>query len=475
MTDNSENETPLRFAEPNEDIDYEPFRQTYTLPEWKDSKKRYGKAAPRDLGTARHTDMQRYYSPTVMDEEWNRVWTKVWLLVGHLNDIPKPKSFMKIDRYKESILVVRGNGDTVHAMYNVCQHRGARLVERDFGKSAKFVCPFHKWEFSTTGKLLKVQDQETFREEALCHNLDLPKVAAAVWRGWVFISLDDDPQPLEDFLGPDVVNRTAAYDFEKVIRIRDVQQEWPANWKVAHEAFVEGYHVQATHPQLVPAVDAYHTQTDLFENGHALSVYQFMSPAPQYAKRMAGKKLELAEEHKIFLREAGIPEEKWPKDPLDVPKAVIKAKLKKKDYAIDYAKFSEGQLIDDWSIGIFPSTETFLHPEGFFIQNWLPHPTDPEKCIYQVQVYAVPGIGELPSFMAVEDVDLSGTTVLPRTYIETDDLENLGPVISQDRVMVPRVQKGIHSKGFKGSVYSEQEIRIRHFFDEYYKYMNGSK
>ena len=142
---------------------------------------------------------------------------------------------------------------------------------------------------------------------------------------------------------------------------------------------------------------------------------------------------------------------------------------------LDYSRFSEGQLIDDWNLGIFPTTEMFLHPEGYFIQNWLPHPTDPEKCYYTVQVYAVPGIGELPSFMAVENADMSGKRVLPRHYIDTNDYENLGPVIRQDRELVPRVQKGLHSKGFKGSVYSEQEIRIRHFFDEYSQYMSGQK
>jgi carnitine monooxygenase subunit len=46
-------------------------------------------------------------------------------------------------------------------------------------------------------------------------------------------------------------------------------------------------------------------------------------------------------------------------------------------------------------------------------------------------------------------------------------------VVKQDRVLVPRVQSGLHSKGYKGGVYGDQEIRIRHFFDEYYKYVDG--
>jgi len=460
------------FAESNGPMDYEAFRQTYRVPEWKDTKGRVKRQPPRNLGGARHTNKEVYWSKDVHQQEWEKIWSKTWLFAGHLTDIPRPNCFMKIDRGPESVLVVRGEGDTVHAMYNVCQHRGNRLVTSDFGSTKKFVCPFHKWEFDADGSNIKVSDRETFRKESLCHNLDLPPVNVAVWRGWVFINFDDDAPPLEQFLGKDFIEAAALYDFEEALRIRDVQQTWPANWKTAHEAFVEGYHVQGIHPQLVPAVDSYHAPVDLFENGHGLSVYQFMSPAPQYVEELPEG---LCEEHKIFLREANIPEDKWPKHWSGVPQALIEAKLNRTDYVIDYSKFSEGQLVDDWNMGIFPTSEMFLHPEGFFIQHWWPHPTDPEKCIYNVSVYAVPGISELPSFMGVEDGDLSGKKVLPRSHTDTDDYESLGPVIAQDRVLVPLVQAGLHSKGFVGAIYSEQEMRIRHFFDEYYRYLNGQK
>jgi phenylpropionate dioxygenase-like ring-hydroxylating dioxygenase large terminal subunit len=469
MTDKSDDGLrDISYAEPHEPLDYEAFRQSYVLPDWKDTRKLHKKQPVRDLGGARLEHKHVYYSREAWEREWEHLWSKVWLHVGHLSDIPRANCFMKVDRGPESVLIVRGEGDEVKGMYNVCQHRGARLVVQDFGSTQKFVCPFHRWEFAVSGELLKIQDRESFREDSLCYNLDLPPVRTAVWRGWIFMTLDDNAPSLETFLGDELIARTSAYDFENVLRIRDVQQEWPANWKTAHEAFVEGYHVQATHPQLYPAVNAYHAQTDLFDNGHALSIYQFMSPSPQYVSRLTS---ELAEEHKIFLREAGIQEADFPKHWSEVPEAIIKAKKARKDYVIDYDKFSEGQLIDDWGLGLFPTTEMFLHPEGFFVQQWLPHPTDPEKCIYHVQVYAVPGIGELPSFMAVENADMSGKKVLPRTYADPDDIDVSGPVVKQDRVLVPRVQSGLHSKGYKGGVYSDQEIRIRHFFEEYFKHV----
>ena len=460
----------LHYAEPQEPIDYEPYTRDFRIPTWKDTKGLIGQMPYRELGTARQTDKEVYWDAETARQEWDRLWTKVWLLVGHLSDVPTPDSFMKVDIGAESFLVVRGEGEQLHAIYNVCQHRGTQLVVKDFGKTNRFVCPFHHWEYSNTGKLLKIVDRETFRKEALCHDLNIPHLRTEVWRGWIFVNMDPNAQPLEQFLGAEFMAMQAPYDFEKCIRIRDIIQEWPVNWKNAHQAFTEGYHVQATHPQLNAANDAYHAQHDLCGNGHGRSIYQYMSPTPHALPVGDG----LAEEHKIFLREAGVKEQDFPKHWSQVPGMVIEGKRRKKG-GIDYSKFTESQLIDAWGFGYFPCTETFYYPEGFFVQHWRPHPTDTEKCIYQAQVYAVPGVGELPSFMAAENADLSGKKVLPRTYLETDDIVSTGPVIGQDRMLVPRLQRGMHSRGFRGAVFSEQEVRIRDFFAEYYLYMRGHK
>jgi phenylpropionate dioxygenase-like ring-hydroxylating dioxygenase large terminal subunit len=461
----------FEYAEPHGPLGYEPFRQDYVGPNWKDPAGLYAKRPVRDLGTERHRDKEVYWSREIMELEWKRLWSNTWLMVGHLSDIPKPNAFMKVDIGPESFLVVRKNDDEVEAIYNVCQHRGTRLVANDFGTAKKFTCPFHKWEFSNSGELLKIADKETFRTQALCHDLNIPKIRVAAWRGWIFINMEPNAEPLEQFLGADFMETMRAYDFEKGIRIRDITQEWPVNWKAAHEGFSEGYHVQAIHPQLLAALDAYHAQVDLYENGHARSMYQFMSPTPQAVSRLPRQ---ITEEHKIFLREAGLQEHEFPEYWSDVAAAVVEGKRRKKG-AIDYSKFSAGQLIDSWGMGFFPCSEHFMYPEGFFIQHWLPHPTDPEKCYYRAQVYAIPGIGELPSFMGVDKADMSGRTVLPRTFLDPTDLKSLGPVISQDRMTLPRVQQGMHSRGFKGAVFSEQEVRIRYFYDEYYRYLRGHK
>jgi len=220
-------------------------------------------------------------------------------------------------------------------------------------------------------------------------------------------------------------------------------------------------------------VDAYHTQYDIYRNGHSRGIYQFMSPLPWTKRRL--KDDELQEEHRVYLREAGLEEKDFPKSWKDVPKAVIEAKKKKQGSVIDYSKFTEGQLTDDWGIGLFPTHEYFFQPEGLLLQDWLPHGRDPEKCIYRARVYVIPGVKELPSFMAAEDTTVDPENILQPTHMNPDDAEAAGPVISQDRAILDRAQRGVHSRGYHGAVLSEQEVRIRYHLEEYYKYMRGHK
>lgn len=462
---------PIEYADPEAPISYERFSLDYALPQWKDPTRRYPPAA-KNYGADRYEDQQVYWSREVMREEWDKLWTRTWHLVGHMNDIPETNCYMRVRIGIENILVVRGEGDQLHSFYNVCQHRGKDLASRDYGTAQQLICPFHRWEFNMDGTLKHISDRETFQAKAICHNLDIPKVKVDSWRGWIFINMDLDAQPLEEFLPEDFRDRMQSYDLEQAIRIRDVVQTWPCNWKLAHEAFNEGYHVRATHPQLFGAVDAYHAQISTFENGHGHSIFQFMSPTPHVADGLAP---ELNDEHRIFLREAGLTDEEFPAHWKDVPKAIIEGKRRKKS-GLDYSKFTDGQLVDDWNFGFFPSTELFLHPEGFFLQSWRAHPSDPEKCIYEVKTYAVPGIDELPSFMSVPGkVDLSGKTIIPRDYRPDDDDWAAGPVVSQDRILLEGAQIGVQSRGFKGNVLSDQEVRIRQWYDEYYRYMHGQK
>lgn len=432
-----------------------------------------------DFGGDVYLDMERYSSSAVLQQEWDRLFTKTWLIVGHVNDIPEKDCFMTVAIGRESFLLVRGNGDEVRGYYNICQHRGVVLVDADFGRQRSFSCPYHGWIYSNNGELAVLPGRETFREETLCHHsLDLAPIRVEVFRGFVFVTMNQAAPPLADYLGSRFAGMLGSYDLENFVRVYDVRQVWDVNWKVAMEAFIEGYHVSAVHTAtLTPCLDDYFVQHDTYENGQGRSIFPFAQPAPSYLKRNPMKNGELNTELKLFLADAGLDEQEFPTNWADVKSAVIAGKRRNgPKFGFDYSAFGDDQIVDDWNMSFFPCATFNLHPEGVLFQRWMPDADDPRKTHYVLQIYAIKGDCTIPFYMPVHpDADRTGTRVLPVTRIEGMGGDAVGPVVKEDVQFIRRFQQGVESRGFKGAVVGEQEIRVRRFYDEYYRYMNRSK
>ena len=98
-----------------------------------------------DLGTER-IPKERYTSPEFARCEWDRMWTRVWLLAGREADVAAPGDWFTFEIGPESIIVARGRDGALHAHYNVCLHRGNRLCEPGRGHTPTFTCRYHAWE-----------------------------------------------------------------------------------------------------------------------------------------------------------------------------------------------------------------------------------------------------------------------------------------------------------------------------------------
>lgn len=438
-----------------------------------------GKQPYVDFGGGIYTDMEKYASPEVLKAEWDRLISKVWVICGHLNDIPEEDCFMTTQIGREPFVIVRGKGDEVRAFYNVCQHRGTMLVAEGFGKRKRWGCPYHAWLYNNDGTLNKIPGRETFREETLCHhNLDMTPVHVATFRGFLFITMNPDPVSLDDYLGEQFRSMLEAYDLENFIRLYDIRQVWDVNWKLAMEAFIEGYHVTAVHHQtLTPVLDDYYVQHDTYENGQGRTIFPFCQPAPSYLNGPGADLKGPNEAMMAFLDSAGLTPDEFPTDWRDVKRAVIEGKRRNQEaLGFDYSKFSDDQLVDDWNLSFFPFSSFNIHPEGVLFQRWMPDAHDPRKTHYSLQIYAVKGECKIPFYMPISpEADRSGKQVLGITRLPGMGGEACGPVVQEDVAFIERFQQGAESRGFKGAVMGEQEVRLRRFYDEYYKYMTGQK
>ena len=145
----------------------------------------------------------RYTSRDFMEQEWDGMWTRVWLLLGREAEIPQAGDWQMEPVGREEILMVRQQDSSIKAFYNVCQHRGNPLVDDPKGSNPRrFVCRYHSWAFLPDGELQFVPDREDFPEGNPCGKLRLAEVRCETFAGFIWVNMDPDCQPLRNFLGP---------------------------------------------------------------------------------------------------------------------------------------------------------------------------------------------------------------------------------------------------------------------------------
>ena len=419
-------------------------------------------------------DPSRYYSPDFMALEWERMWTRTWLIAGIETDIPEPGDYSVFRPGHESIIIVRQEDGSVKALYNVCAHRGNQLVQNDRGSLVQFTCSFHSWQYGLDGACTHITDKETINPELLCKNPKLKEVRCETYAGLIFINMDENAAPLKEQFGlPGGYLET--YQLNKMHCVRHTVSEWAANWKTGVDAFYETYHLHAVHPQTQDVMDDMGVQVDIYPNGCS----RMLVPIAIKTKRQADQDA-MNPSLQYMMMEASIDPAQFNGSAREVREAIQQAKRKRSDrLGLGYERFTDGQLTDSWATGIFPNVQIGLHPEGAFLMRFMPHPTDPEIFYYDTMTlvhpvddpdYSVPGWMGLP-----EGTDTSGEFRPDTEYTKIGEPPNLGEVLDQDSELLPILQKGIHSRGFDGAIWGEQEQRLRHFHTELNRYLNSEK
>jgi phenylpropionate dioxygenase-like ring-hydroxylating dioxygenase large terminal subunit len=99
-----------------------------------------------------------------MEMEWNGIWSKTWLFAGIESDIKEIGDFFVYDIGRESIVITRDESEKISAFYNVCQHRGNKIVTLESGSFNKVSCPYHGWSYALDGKLEHVPTGSYLKE-----------------------------------------------------------------------------------------------------------------------------------------------------------------------------------------------------------------------------------------------------------------------------------------------------------------------
>ncbi len=413
----------------------------------------------------------RYYSREFAQAEWDYMWTKVWLIGGLESEVPKPGDFITCEIGCESILMVRGLDQRIRAFYNVCQHRGNRLVHSQSGHVASdFQCAYHGWRYDTTGMLNWVYCEEDFLQGSPCGKRNLVEIPCDTWAGFIWYNMHESAKPLHEHLDP-ISSQLDCYRMEHMKRTHWVTLEGDFNWKCVQDNFNESYHLPYVHPQACISLDEHYSncQFDLYPSGHARMFMPGGGPNPNYQGSADDVFAALGEELKF-----------WELDPEpyrhDLPqlRTALQAQKRKLGEAkgYEFSRYSDEQLTDHYHYTIFPNISFSMKPDGCIWLRGNPHPTDPEKCLFDMWYLTLFPEGATEYYSASMGDWVSIDHPAEHQTGKVGEV-SCGPGIDQDVAIWSSQQQGLRSRGYRDDYMPWQERRILYFHQNLDRYIAG--
>jgi phenylpropionate dioxygenase-like ring-hydroxylating dioxygenase large terminal subunit len=395
----------------------------------------------------------RYTDPEFARLEHARMWSRTWQMACREEDLAEAGAWVRYDVGDQSFVVVRGDDGAIRAFANVCLHRGNQLKATACGVHPEIRCPYHLWSWALDGTLRNVPDRELFCEIE-DREYSLPQTRCETWAGFVFVNPDPDAAPLSAFLGDTLQRQLEPYHLDRMRRVVDIVTPVSANWKVVVEAFLEVYHVQGIHPQLLPMLDDTSTTFECFDD-HSMMVVPFGVPSMRIEDVSPAAMVEAYERSSGF--GGGEPLSSGAlvgRDLADARDALIDRIAEAgRRTGNDYTALSRDQLIDDWHYHLFPNLVFNAHAGGFLFFRIRPDGTTPDRCWFDLQIYA-----------AVDDATRAAYRYRAAGEV-AERATSLGEVLDQDLENLPRVQRGLHHAALDAVTVSRQEIRIVHLHE----------
>ncbi len=181
-----------------------------------------------------------YHSAETFARERRTLFVRAWIPVCRAAEVESGSQRAALVG-AQPVLVTRDEAGALHALSNVCRHRGMTIVDGET-RAGVIRCPYHLWTYDLDGGFRAA----TFMDGADLSACDLPRYQAQEWGGWVFVNLAADAPSLEAQLAPlaETLDPGRLAGLEVGYRL-EFEHAW--NWKVMLENFGESYHHIGTH------------------------------------------------------------------------------------------------------------------------------------------------------------------------------------------------------------------------------------
>lgn len=393
--------------------------------------------------------IERYTSRAWHDLEVEKLWKKTWQFACRAEEIPEVGDRTVYEIADLSVLIVRAGANEIRAFPNACLHRGRQLCDGP-GRAEQLRCPFHGWTWNLDGSLKTIPARWDFPHVER-ERYRLPELAVGSWGGFVFVNFDRSAAPLATHLG-ELPRHFERWPLEKRYKEAHVAKRLPCNWKVAQEAFMEAYHVIATHPQMLPGIGDANSQYDAWDR-FSRAITANMTPSPHLGWNPDEQDML----DSMFTR--SLDAEPMLRVPEGMTARQLLAQLTRMQLQASVPSvqdLSDAELADSFYYTVFPN----FHPWGAYnriVYRFRPAGNDPDRCIMEV-IYLSPFRGRRPPPAPVhwlgDDED----------WTKAPELGFLARVFNQDTMNLGRVQQGLHSAQHAHVTYGlYQETKIRHF------------
>jgi Rieske 2Fe-2S family protein len=227
---------------------------------------------PETFEAGAKTLKQEYFvSREIFADEQEKIFAKQWLLVGHQSQVAKPGDYFLSAVAGESLIVIRDRRSVIRGFYNVCRHRGTRLIQTDragqadCGHASAIQCPYHAWTYGLDGGLIGAphMDQVPGFDKT---DYSLYPVNLGVWEGFIFVNLAVPKRDgwiyLEDWFAP-LAGKLSHWNLPNLRSAKRIDYDVRANWKLIFENYSECYHCPGVHPVLSKLTPYDSTENDL--------------------------------------------------------------------------------------------------------------------------------------------------------------------------------------------------------------------
>ena len=197
--------------------------------------------------------------------ECSAIFGRSWQMVGLVESVAAPGSYLTAEIAGEPVLVVRDLAGELRAFANVCRHRAAPILNEPCGQATRLRCPYHGWTYDLSGQLRGVPEfegVEDFRRE----DNGLPAYAVDVWGPMVWVHMGQPEQSLPEFLAP-LNTGVKGRGLEALHFVERRSYDLACNWKVYVDNYLDGgYHVNSVHPGLAGVLDYANYRSELYDH-----------------------------------------------------------------------------------------------------------------------------------------------------------------------------------------------------------------